>query len=199
MLEEIESIAIDYFETNGFLVRTSASLLGRQAEGFFPSLVVRNVKEAELQDMMFFSFQWFSSDIMKARRAVVSMVGEGYLSAATRSLRQDKQFAQGIKKLLSGKHAQRFPWENAELQDDFRGHHHLVLLPLFPTAEPGHSQLMELLQGRGVSGVITIRSLLDNLIQQLDTLEEARLTPRLKLLKLVKQMELLKVPQLDLL
>ena len=64
--------------------------------------------------------------------------------------------------------------------------------------EPQYSQLCDILKSKGVVGVITFRTLLDNLIQQLEVLEEAKLTPRLKLLRILKQMELLKFPQLSL-
>ncbi len=198
MLEEVESITIDYFETNGFLVRTSSSLFGRQADGFFPSLMVRNLKEEELQERMMFNFQWFSSDILKTKRAVVSLVGESLFDIGNRVLRQDKRLIQNLKKCITARNAPRFPWEEHALEEDMRGHTHLVLLPLFPAVEPGYSQLCDLLASRGVAGVMTLRTLLDNLMQQLEVLEPERLTPRLKLLKLMKQMELLKVPQLDL-
>ncbi len=198
MLEEVESISIDYFETNGFLVRKSGSLLGSRADRFFPSLVVRNLKEEELQEMMMFNFQWFSSDILKTKRAVVSVVGESLFAASGRALGQDKRLLQSIKKLITAKQSLKFPWEDPSLEEDFRGHHRLVILPLLPTVEPQYSQLCDILKSKGVVGVITFRTLLDNLIQQLEVLEEAKLTPRLKLLRILKQMELLKFPQLSL-
>jgi len=198
MLEEVESIAVDYFETNGFLVRKSGSLLGKQADGFFPSLIVRNLKEEEVQESLMFNFQWFSSDILKTRRAVVSIVGEGLFETGSRVLRQDKRLVQNLKKLVTTKQGFKFPWEDELLEEDFRGHHRLVIVPLFPMVEPHYGQLCELLESRGVNGVITFRTLLDNLIQQLDVLDAERLTPRLKMLRILKQMELLKIPQLDL-
>ncbi len=198
MLEEVESIAVDYFETNGFLVRKSSSLLGRRADGFFPSLVVRNLKEEELQELMMFNFQWFSSDILKTKRAVVSIVGESLFETGSRALRQDKRLIQNMKKLLTSRQSLQFPWQDPSLEEDFRGHHRLVILPLFPAVEPYYTQLCDILASKGVAGVITFRTLLDNLVQQLDVLEEEKLTPRLKMLRILKQMELLKIPQLDL-
>ena len=198
MLEEVESIAIDYFETNGFLVRKSSSVLGKMADGFYPSLIVRNLKEEELQEMMMFNFQWFSSDILKTKRAVVSIAGESLFETGSRALRQDKRTLQTLKKLITAKQAPKFPWEDTTLEEEFRGHYRLVILPVLPPVEPLYSQLCEVLESRGVAGVITFRTLLDNLIQQLDVLEDAKLSPRLKMLRVLKQMELLKIPQLDL-
>lgn len=198
MLEEVESIAIDYFETNGFLVRKSSSVLGKLSDGFYPSLIVRNLKEEEIQEVMMFNFQWFSSDFFKTKRAVVSIVGEALFETGSRALRQDKRTLQSIKKLISAKQAPKFPWEDPTLEEDFRGHHRLVILPVLPPVEPNYSQLCSVLESKGVAGVITFRTLLDNLIQQLEVLEDAKLSPRLKMLRILKQMELLKIPQLDL-
>lgn len=196
MLAEVESLTIDYFELNGFLVRKGWN--NAEAEGVFPSLVVRNLKE-DLEETMMFNFQWFSSDVMKTQRAVVCFVAEDLLLEGKTILKQDKRLFQSLKKVITAKQALKFPWEVKSLKErDLQGHKKLVLFPAIPTSDPQRSNLIDLLQKKEVDGVITFRTLLDNMIQQLDTLESPQLTSRLRQLKILKQMELIKMSQMDL-
>jgi hypothetical protein len=198
MLEEVESLAVDYFELNGFLVRRGLGASVGSPEAVYPSLIVRNLKEEVIEDHLLLSFQWFSSDIIHTGKAVVAIIGEELFSLGNRAIRQDKRMLKILKKQVFSKQSLLFPWEVDAAQGDLHGHRKLVLLPLLPSIEPDRSEFCDQLSKKGVDGVITLRTLLDNMIQQLDNLDESRLTQRLKMLRILKQMELMKIPQLDL-
>ena len=198
MLEEVESLAVDYFELNGFLVRRGLGAGTGKPEAIYPSLIVRNLKEEVIEDHLLLSFQWFSSDIIHTRKAVVAIIGEELLTLGNRGIRQDKRMVKVLKKQVSSKQSLLFPWELDEAKEDLYAHRRLVLLPLLPSEEPHRTEFCDQLSKKGVEGVITLRTLLDNMIQQLDNLEESGMTQRLKTLRILKQMELLKIPQLDL-
>jgi hypothetical protein len=195
MLEEVEAVAVDYFELNGFLVRKGWS---GGAAACFPFLIVRNLKEAELQEDLVFQFQWFSSDIIKTPRAVVSIIGDSLLQFGDRSLQNEKRLSQSLKKLLTAKNAPHFAWNEPAYQNDIVGHKRLVMVPQIPQKNDLRNAFCEKLEQAGAEGVITLRSLLDNLVQKLDEMDENPNSPRLKQLRILKQMGLLSIPQLNL-
>lgn len=198
MLEEVESLAVNYFELNGFLVRRGFSAGLGTAGTAFPSLIVRNLKEEELEETFTFGFQWFSSDILKTRRAVVAIVGADLFDLGNRAIKQDKRLFQALKKRVDSKQAFEFPWDSIEAQGELNGHRKLVLLPVLPKTEPYRNDFCDILSKKGADGVITFRTLLDNMIQQLDHLEDSQLSSHMRMLRVLKQMDLLKIPQMDL-
>jgi len=197
MLEEVESLAIDYFELNGFLVRKAWHSV--QDRELYASLIVRNLREEEVDENLNLSFQWFSSDVLKTRRAVVAFVGESVIESGKPLQLSDRRFFQSLKKGLIAKGSAEFPWECDTLEKrDLPGHRRLVLCPAIPTPEAAREELFSILRKRGAEGILTIRTLLDNLIQQLDQLEKSQATPRINQLRMLKLLGLLKVSQMDL-
>jgi hypothetical protein len=197
MLELIEDIAVDYFELNGFLVKRNPGTFTANGNSILPAIVARNLREDELQDELNLSFQWFSHDIAKTRRAVLVFIPQALNFTGPRNPKSEKRWFQQLSKDLSGKKGSILPWEAPGAEVALAHHRFLILLPFLP-GEPQRTECQALLAARQAHGVITVRTLIDRLIQQLPDLEPQQLTPRLHLLQLIKQMDLLRTPQLDL-
>ncbi len=198
MIEQIESYVIDYFELNGFLVRRGLGDFPVVAQKCYPSLIVRNLKEESLDEFEPSGFQWFSSDVMKASRVVVSVIGTELLELGKRAISSDKKIQQVVQKKLNAKQAQLFPWAVDEFQQTLDKHWHLAVIPVLPLSEPHRTDLLEHLKVFGVEGVITVRTILDNLVQKLENPTDLQNSPSLKSLLILKQLDLLKIRQMDL-
>ena len=74
----------------------------------------------------------------------------------------------------------------------------ILVTPGLPTQEPYRSQSVELLKERGVDGIISFRSMLIDLIDRVEVNLNYRKSDTLQMLRLLKNYELLKNPQMDL-
>jgi len=75
----------------------------------------------------------------------------------------------------------------------------ILVLPALPTAEPFRSQSVELLKERGVDGIISFRSMLLDLIEKIDANRNYGKSDTLQVIRLLKNYDLLRDAQLDLL
>jgi hypothetical protein len=197
MTELLEALTVDYFELNGFMVRKHLASSGMDEPGH-PAYEVRNLREDELEEEIFFEFQWFSSDVLRVRRAVVTLVHVAMDGNGLRQAVSEKRWFQAFKRMFQGKRAMCLPWEREDLKDAFAGHRRLVLMPFLPR-DPFRGECVDLLRERQVEGVLTYRTILDGMLQHLLSSGGASLrSPRLQLLQLLLQMDLLKSPQMDL-
>lgn len=73
------------------------------------------------------------------------------------------------------------------------------MLPGLPTQEPYRSQSVALLQERGVDGIISFRSMLLDLIDKVEVNRNYRKSDTLQVIRILKNYELLRDGQLDLL
>lgn len=75
----------------------------------------------------------------------------------------------------------------------------ILVLPALPTAEPYRSQSVQMLKEKGVDGIISFRTMLTDLIESVDTNRNYGKSETLQVLRLLKNYELLKDAQMDLL
>ena len=75
----------------------------------------------------------------------------------------------------------------------------LLVLPALPTAEPFRSQSVELLKARGVDGIISFRSMLLDLIEKVEINRSYGKSDTLQVIRILKNYDLIKEAQLDLL
>lgn len=75
----------------------------------------------------------------------------------------------------------------------------ILVLPALPTAEPYRSQSVELLKKRGVDAIISFRSMLSDLIEKVEVNRSYGKSDTLQVIRLLKNYDLLKDAQLDLL
>ena len=86
--------------------------------------------------------------------------------------------------------------EADERPDDFAK---VLVLPALPTQEPFRSQSVELLKSRGVDGIISFRAILLDLVARVEVNRSYRKSDTLEVLRILKNYDLLRDPQLDLL
>lgn len=75
----------------------------------------------------------------------------------------------------------------------------ILVLPALPTAEPFRSQSVELLKARGVDAIISFRAMLSDLIANVEVNRSYGKSDTLQVIRLLKNYDLLKDAQLDLL
>ncbi len=85
---------------------------------------------------------------------------------------------------------------NAGRPDDFAK---ILVLPALPTQEPFRSQSVELLKARGVDGILSFRAILLDLIDKVEVNRSYRKSDTLEVLRILKNYDLLRDPQMDLL
>jgi hypothetical protein len=75
----------------------------------------------------------------------------------------------------------------------------VLVIPALPTAEPYRSQSVELLKTRGVDAIISFRAMLIDLIESVETNRSYGKSDTLQVVRILKNYDLLKDPQMDLL
>ena len=73
------------------------------------------------------------------------------------------------------------------------------MLPSLPTAEPFRSQSVELLKAKGVDAIISFRAMLLDLLDKVETNQNYTKSDTLQVMRILKNYDLLKDTQLDLL
>jgi hypothetical protein len=92
--------------------------------------------------------------------------------------------------------ARLFPTEGDGIGGDVAK---ILVLPAIPTAEPFRTQSVDLLKERGVDGIISFRAMLLDLIEKIDANRNYGKSDTLQVIRVLKNYDLLKDAQLDLL
>ena len=74
----------------------------------------------------------------------------------------------------------------------------LLVLPGLPTAEPLRSESIELLQARGVDGIIAFSTILENLLRHVEVNHSYQKSDLLQLMRILKIYDMVKEPQMNL-
>ena len=75
----------------------------------------------------------------------------------------------------------------------------ILVLPSLPTAEPFRTQSVELLKERGVDAIISFRAMLLDLLEKVEVNQKYTNNDTLQVMRILKNYDLLKDTQLDLL
>ena len=75
----------------------------------------------------------------------------------------------------------------------------ILVLPSLPTAEPFRTQSVELLKERGVDAIISFRAMLLDLLENVEVNQNYTKSDTLQVMRILKNYDLLKDTQLDLL
>jgi len=196
-----EGIVREYFEQNGFLVR-QASKYQVQAR--------RKMTSDEEVDLLVYNpayqrgarkpdFFLFSTELPSIHRAIVVVKGwhtTGHFTPAT--LKSSPEIFTFLAENVVKEATRFFP-----VDPDEPGNHpditKILVLPGLPTAEPFHSQSVQMLKERGVDAIISFRTMLFDLIGRIETNRNYRKSDTLQLLRILKIYDFMKEPQLDLL
>lgn len=193
-----EGIVREYFEQNGFLVR--------QARKYQVS-ARRKAAEEEI-DLIVFNAAWqrgsrkpdfflFSSELPFVRKAIVAVKGWHTGVFTPNMLRSSPEIFNFLQQNVL-KEAERFFPPDPE-GEEAGGLTKLLVLPSLPTAEPFRSQSVELLKQHGVDAILSFRAMLIDLLDKIEINQNYSKSDTLQVMRLLKNYDLLKDTQLDLL
>jgi hypothetical protein len=192
-----EGIVREFFEQNGFFVRQvrKYQVQARRKTGDEEiDLLVHNPiwkKGSRKPD-----FFLFSTELPFVHQAVVS-VKPWHTDVFTPAMLKGSPEIFGFLEQNVLKQAARlFPTEGDGIGGDVAK---ILVLPALPTAEPFRTQSVDLLKERGVDGIISFRAMLLDLIEKIDANRNYGKSDTLQVIRVLKNYDLLKDAQLDLL
>jgi hypothetical protein len=196
-----EGIVREYFEQNGFLVR--------QARKYQVS-ARRKVAEEEI-DLMVLNPAWqrgsrkpdfflFSNELAFVQRGIVAVKGWHTGVFTPNTLRSSPEIFSFLQQSVLKEAARFFPSDPADPGGDATGGTltKILVLPSLPTAEPFRSQSVDLLKQHGVDAIISFRAMLLDLLDKIEINQNYSKSDTLQVMRLLKNYDLLKDTQLDL-
>lgn len=188
-----------YFESNGFLVRRAGrveSVVSRKKQDSLLTLAIFN--PAVLQNSSSLSHRLYTGDLIQIRAALVSLIGWGNTDFTIGMLNNDGLLVKFFKKEVRDDRIQSGFAPGPELAESGMGSFlRLLVVPALPRNETKAGEVFTILQDIGVDGVLTLRSMIENLLKQTEPSKVYTGKPFFQVLKLLKAYELAKEPQLE--
>ncbi len=202
-----EGIVREYFEQNGFFVRQirkHAVQARRKTSDEEIDLVVLNPtwnREGRKPD-----FFLFATELPYLHRAVVAVKPWHTDVFTPGMLKSSPEIFKFLEAAVQKQASRLFPADEGaggtegggteRATDEFAK---ILVLPALPTQEPFRSQSVDLLKSRGVDGIISFRTILLDLVARVEVNRSYRKSDTLEVLRILKNYDLLRDPQLDLL
>ena len=188
-----------YFESNGFLVKGTEfqkDLVSSKKQNLLPSMAVLN--PLALENSSNLGFRLFTSDLTKIRSALVGLLGWDNTSFSNSHLTSDARILKYFKQETKDERV----LESLEVSPDMMGAGfgeflRLLVVPALPRSEGKLKETFLFLKGLGVDGVLTMRSMLENLLRQSLPSKSYRGKSIFQILSLMKAYDLVKEPQLE--
>ena len=193
-----EGIVREYFEQNGFLVRQvrKYQVQARRKTGDEEiDLLVYNPgwqRDARKPD-----FFLFSNELPLVHRAMIAVKGWHTGVFTPNMLKSSPEIFRFLEDNVMKEATRFFPApDSSEEGDDLTK---ILVLPSLPTQEPFRSQSVAMLKERGVDAIISFRSMLLDLIEKTEINRNYGKSDTLQVIRILKNYDLLKDAQLDLL
>jgi hypothetical protein len=193
-----EGIVREYFEQNGFLVR--------QVRKYQVS--ARKKTGDEEIDLLVYNPSWlrgskrpdfflFSNELPLVHRAMIAVKGWHTGVFTPTMLKSSPEIFRFLEDNVLKEATRFFPVDaGSEESADLTK---ILVLPSLPTQEPFRSQSVELLKERGVDAIISFRSMLLDLVDKVEINRNYGKSDTLQVMRILKNYDLLKDAQLDLL
>ena len=193
-----EGIVREYFEQNGFLVR--------QVRKY--QVQARKKTGDEEIDLLVYNPSWqrgerkpdfflFSNELPLVHRAMIAVKGWHTGVFTPNMLKSSPEIFRFLEDNVMKEATRFFPAaDSAEEGDDLTK---ILVLPSLPTQEPFRSQSIAMLKERGVDAIISFRSMLLDLIEKTEINRNYGKSDTLQVIRILKNYDLLKDAQLDLL
>jgi hypothetical protein len=194
-----EDIVREYFEHNGFLVRQVRKYAVQSR---------KKSSDEELIDLLVFNpafarsdrkpdFFIFTSELRFIHRAMLSVKGWHTNVFTPATLRSSPDAFRFLEQNVQKEADRQLPLsEDApELGDDLLK---IIVVPGLPLQEPYRGQSVAMLKERGVDGIISFRTILQELISRVEVNRNYRKSDTLQIIRILKNYDLLKDPQMDL-
>ena len=190
-----DSLVREYFEMNGFFVRQSrkyAVQSRRKRADEEGDLLVINPSPRRAGEI---AFQLFSSDLQGLTTAVVAVKAWHTTKAITPTMIKKGDLLEFVRKEAVEAAKEAF----ADLQpDEGQPLAKILVLPGIPSTEPQRSESITLLRESGVDHVLTFRTILENLVQAVESNQSYAKSDTLQLLRLLRVYDMVKAAQLEL-
>jgi hypothetical protein len=185
-----QGLTREYFEMHGFLVRQhrkyAVAAREKTADEEIDLIVFNPDAGAEARPG---NFELTSNDLCNVRRAIVAIKG-WHTDVFSPSLLKNPDTLRFVEKETL-REAERVMGSDGPLLK-------LLVLPGLPATESLRQQSIELLQQRGVDGVLSFRTILRDLLAHIETNKNYQKSDLLQTLRLLKNYDLIKEPQLEL-
>jgi hypothetical protein len=194
-----EGIVREYFEQNGFLVRQvrKYQVQARRKTGDEEvDLVVYNpaYKRGPRRPEFFL----FANELAYIHRAIVVVKGWHTGRFTPNMLKSSPEIFRFLEENVLKEVTRFFPVD-AEEPGNAEDVTKILVLPSLPTAEPFRSQSVAMLKEHGVDGIISFRSMLLDIIDRVEINKSYGKSDTLQVIRILKNYDLLKDAQLDLL
>jgi hypothetical protein len=197
-----ENIVREYFELNGFFVRQLRKYLVQS----------RKKRADEEIDLVVYNpnapangvpagFQLFSADMASIRRAIVVVKAWHSSRFTPAMLKSSSRVFDFLKKDVLSKAETYFSFDEAEVDPEVvgsGGFTKILVLPSLPTSDPQRSESIALLKERGVDGIITFSTILENLLRNVEVNHSYQKSDLLQLMRILKIYDMVKEPQMNL-
>jgi hypothetical protein len=193
-----EGIVREYFEQNGFFVRQARK---------YQVQARRKIGEEEI-DLVVFNPTWqrgarkpdfflFSNELPYVQKAIVAVKGwhTGVFTPAT--LKSSPEIFRFLEENVLKEASRLFPPDVGN--EPGGAPTKILVLPSLPIAEPFRSQSVELLKARGIDAIISFRAMLLDLLEKVEINQNYSKSDTLQVMRILKNYDLLKDAQLDLL
>lgn len=195
-----EGIVREYFEQNGFFVRQvrkHAVQARRKTSDEEIDLVVYN--PAWTRDRRKPEFFLFATELPYLHRAIVAVKPWHTDVFTPGMLKSSPEIFKFLEAAVQKEAVRFFPQEEGEGAEKAEDFAKILVLPALPTQEPFRSQSVELLKARGVDGIISFRAILLDLVEKVEVNRSYRKSDTLEVLRILKNYDLVRDPQMDLL
>ena len=193
-----EGIVREYFEQNGFLVRQvrKYQVQARRKTGDEEvDLVVYN--PAYKRNSRRPEFFLFARELAYVHRAIVVVKGWHTGKFTPNMLKSSPEIFRFLEENVLREVTRFFPVD-AEEPGNAPDVTKILVLPSLPTAEPFRSQSVALLKEHGIDAIISFRSMLLDIIERVEINKSYGKSDTLQVIRILKNYDLLKDAQLDL-
>jgi hypothetical protein len=198
-MEMERELVESYFESNGFLVKGTA--LSRDTDSskkqnLLPSMAIFNPL-AQGNDANL-GFRLFTSDLTKIRSALIGLLGWENTSFSNSILTSDARILKYFKQEAKDERIAESLGSGPDLTGAGFGEFlRLLVVPALPRSEGKLRETFSFLKGLGVDGVLTMRSMLENLLRQSLPSKSYHGKSIFQILCLMKAYDLVREPQLE--
>ena len=194
-----EGIVREYFEQSGFLVRQvrKYQVQARRKTGdeevdlvvYNPAYSARNARKPD--------FFLFANELAFVHRAIVVVKGWHTGKFTPNMLKSSPEIFRFLEENVL-KEVTRFIPVDEEEPGNAPDVTKILVLPSLPTAEPFRSQSVAMLKEHGIDGIISFRSMLLDIIERVEINKSYGKSDTLQVIRILKNYDLLKDAQLDL-
>ncbi len=188
-----------YFESNGFLVRQAGKLgaiSNKKNQHSLRTIAVFN--PTVLQNGLSLGFRLYTGDLLKIRFSLVSILSWQNTEFSNGMLSNDRLLLKYFKKEVKENRVEEGFNPSPDLPEyGAESFLRLLVVPSLPKSESKVSEVFTLLKSIRVDGVLTFRSILENLLRKSEPSKIYQAKPIFEILKYLKAYGLAKEPQLE--